>query len=311
MKKIVIIGSGPAAHTAAIYLARAKMAPVMYEGFYAGGVAAGGQLTTTTDVENFPGFPDGISGTELMIKMREQSVRWGTKIHTLTIDKVDLSRRPFRYWVDDGEGKEQEADVIILATGATAKKLTLPRGDILWQKGISACATCDGALPIFQDKRVVVVGGGDSACEEAHFLTRYASSVIMLVRKDSLRASQVMQDRVQDDEKISIMWNTEVVDVLGEKLLTALKIKNNQTGEETQLDCSGLFYAIGHQPNVSFLGGQIQCDETGYVIVNDRYMTSVDGVFACGDVQDKRYRQAITAAGAGCMTALEVEKYCS
>ncbi|MEC8678376.1 MAG: thioredoxin-disulfide reductase [Candidatus Margulisiibacteriota bacterium] len=307
VKNVIIIGSGPAAHTAAIYAARAKLSPIMFEGEYAGGVAAGGQLTTTTDVENFPGFPKGIMGPELMFAMREQSINCGTKIYTKTVDSVDFSERPYK--VTGGFG-DVYAHVIIIATGATAKRLYITGEDNYWQKGISACAVCDGALPIFRDKPLVVIGGGDSAVEEATYLTKFASKVTMLVRKDHLRASKVMQERAFKNEKIEILWNTEAEEVTGEALMTAVKIKNNQTNDVSTIDANGLFYAIGHEPNTAFLNNQLTLDDTGYIVTENNSMkTSIDGVYACGDVQDKIYRQAITAAGTGCMAALEAERY--
>ena len=306
-KNVIIIGSGPAGHTAAIYAARARLNPIMFEGEYASGVAAGGQLTTTTDVENFPGFPQGVMGPELMVAMREQSINCGTTIYTKTIDSVDFSQRPFK--VSGGFG-DVYAHVVIIATGATAKRLHLKGESEYWQKGISACAVCDGALPIFRDKPLVVIGGGDSAVEEASFLTKFASKVTLLVRKDHLRASKVMQERAFNNEKIEIKWNTEAEEVIGNDLMTQVKIKNNLTLESSVLDASGLFYAIGHEPNTGFLDGQLSLDETGYIVSKGTSMhTSIEGVFACGDVQDKIYRQAITAAGSGCMAALDAERY--
>lgn len=315
MENLVIIGSGPAAHTAAIYAGRAKLDPLVFEGLLAGGVAAGGQLTTTTEVENYPGFPDGISGPELMVKMRTQSVHCGARIKTLTVDKVDLGRdrsRPvptFKVFV----GSEiVETRSIIVATGATAKRMGIPGEEKLWQKGISACAVCDGALPIFRDKVLVVIGGGDTAAEEALFLTKYASKVIMLVRRDVLRASKAMQERVLGDKKIEVRWNTDALAAVGEKKLDAVKVKNNKTSKESIIEASGLFYAIGHIPNTAFLNGQVELDETGYIkTIPGTTRTSVPGVFSCGDVQDKVYRQAVTAAGSGCMAALDVERYLS
>ena len=304
--KVIIIGSGPAGHTAAIYTARALLEPVMFEGEMAGGVAAGGQLTTTTEVENYPGFKE-ISGPELMMKMREQAEHCGTEFHTKTVDKVDLSQRPFKvYWND----KISEAETVIIATGATAKRLYIKGEDIYWQKGISACAVCDGALPIFRNKPLVVIGGGDTAVEEATFLSKYASKVTVLVRRDELRASKVMQQRLLNDPKVEILWNTEALESIGEGLLTHLKIVNNKTSEESQIEANGLFYAIGHQPNTEFLDNQVDCDETGYIIVKPgTTQTNIPGVFACGDVQDKVYRQAVSAAGTGCMAALEAERF--
>lgn len=304
---VAIIGSGPAGHTAAIYTARANLNPVMFEGEMAGGVAPGGQLTTTTEVENFPGFPDGISGPELMMKMREQSEKYGTVIHTLTVDKIDTTKTPFELTIGS---KTIKANTVIIATGATAKRLHIKGEDLFWQKGISACAVCDGALPIFRNKPLVVIGGGDSACEEATFLTKFASKVFLLVRRDELRASAVMQERVKQNPKIEILWNTHAVEAVGTHVLTHLRVQNSQTNQLSELDVSGLFYAIGHTPNTDFLEGQLTTDDTGYIVtIPGTTQTSVPGIFACGDVQDKRYRQAITAAGSGCMAALEAEHY--
>ncbi|KAJ3000531.1 thioredoxin-disulfide reductase [Globomyces sp. JEL0801] len=314
--KSVIIGSGPAGHTAAIYLARANVEPVMYEGFLAAGIAAGGQLTTTTEVENFPGFPEGLSGPELMDKMKQQSIKFGTKVITETISKVDFSTAPFRLW---REGYETEsdtitADTVIVATGATAKRMFIEGEDTYWQAGISACAVCDGAVPIFRNKPLAVVGGGDSACEEAGFLTKYASKVYLLVRRDKLRASKVMQDRLLRNPKIEVLWNRVPVKAEGTRLLQSLQLKNTLDDSISTLECNGLFYAIGHKPNTDMFKGQLNLDETGYVKVyknngTPSSYTSVEGVFACGDVQDHTYRQAITAAGSGCMAALDCERY--
>lgn len=316
--KVAIIGSGPAAHTAAIYLSRAELKPILYEGMLAGGTAAGGQLTTTTEVENYPGFPAGITGPELMDAMRAQSERFGTTIITETITKLDLKSKPFRLWreYDDGDNDEpaHTADVVILATGANARRLNLPGEEQYWQNGISACAVCDGAVPIFRKKPLVVIGGGDSAAEEALFLTKYGSKVTVLVRKDYLRASKTMAKRLLSNEKVEVLFNHEAVEVLGENkprgLMTNLRIKNNQTGEETTLDANGLFYAVGHDPATNLVKEQIDLDEEGYVLTKPgTSYTSIPGVFAAGDVQDKRYRQAITSAGSGCIAALEAEKY--
>ncbi len=305
--KLIIIGSGPAGHTAAIYAARAMLEPIMLEGEFAAGVAAGGQLTTTTDVENFPGFPVGIMGPELMLSMRQQSENCGAKIFTKTVDKVDFSSKPYRVY---GSFGQLSAHTIIIATGATAKRLFLKGEDVYWQRGISACAVCDGALPIFRNKPLVVIGGGDSAVEEASYLTKFASKVTMLVRKDHLRASKIMQERAFSNEKIEILWNTEAEEVLGDKLMTQIKVKNNSTNDSSIIDANGLFYAIGHDPNTVFLNGQLPLDESGYILTNQASTaTSLDGVFACGDVQDKIYRQAVTAAGTGCMSALDAERY--
>ncbi|KAK9480727.1 hypothetical protein V1514DRAFT_346095 [Lipomyces japonicus] len=309
--KVVIIGSGPAAHTAAIYLARAEIKPVLYEGMLANGIAAGGQLTTTTEIENFPGFPAGILGAELMDNMRAQSEKFGTEIITETISKVDLSSRPFKFWTEDNETAEPNtADAIILATGASAKRLHIPGEETYWQAGISACAVCDGAVPIFRNKPLVVVGGGDSAAEEALFLTKYGSKVYVLVRRDKLRASTIMAKRLQSHPKVEILWNTLPVEAKGENgLLTQLQIKSTIDDSVKDLDVNGLFYAIGHVPATAIVKGQLDTDEDGYVITKPgTAQTSVLGVFAAGDVQDKRYRQAITSAGTGCMAALEAEK---
>lgn len=308
IEKLIIVGSGPAAHTAAVYAARADLDPLLFEGFMAGGVAAGGQLTTTTDVENYPGFPDGIMGPALMDEMRKQSLRFGTRIRTETVDSIDMSGRPFVLKVGSSEHR---AEAVILATGATARRLGLPGEDQYWQRGMSACAVCDGALPIFREKHLVVVGGGDSACEEASYLAKFGSKVTMLVRRDELRASKAMQKRVFENEKIEVMWNTNATEVIGDgKLLNGVKLRNNQTGEESLLDAGGLFYAIGHVPNTEFLQGQLEMDDTGYVLTHGKSTaTNVPGVFAAGDVQDKIYRQAVTAAGTGCMAALEAERF--
>ncbi|QRV92353.1 thioredoxin reductase [Ceratobasidium sp. AG-Ba] len=305
--KVVIIGSGPAGHTAAIYLARANLEP----GFMANGFAAGGQLTTTTDVENFPGFPEGIQGTKMMDNFRAQSVRFGTNIITETISQIDLSRRPFRYWREGTEDQEPEtADTVILATGASAKRMNLPGEKTYWQSGISACAVCDGAVPIFRNKPLAVIGGGDSAAEEATYLTKYASHVFVLVRRGELRASKIMAKRLMAHPKVTILWNTVAIECKGDgDLLNCLRIKDTKTGAEKDLQVNGLFYAIGHEPATSLVRGQVDCDADGYIItVPGTTQTSVKGVFAAGDVQDKRYRQAITSAGSGCMAALEAER---
>ncbi len=309
MENVIIIGSGPAAHTAAIYCGRANLNPIMFEGMMAGGIAAGGQLTTTTEVENFPGFPEGISGPDLMVRMREQSVKCGTTIKTVTVEKVDLNSNPFKVIV----GSETlQACTLIIATGATARRLGLPGEDKLWQRGISACAVCDGALPLFRNKPLVVIGGGDSAVEEATHLTKYGSKVYIIHRRNELRASKAMQERAFANEKIEIIWDSIPLKAVGDQMLSGVKIKNVKTDEESVLEASGLFYAIGHSPNTEFLKKQIDLDETGYILTKPgTTQTSKSGVFACGDVQDRHYRQAITAAGTGCMAALELEQYLS
>jgi len=307
MENVIIIGSGPAAHTAAIYCGRANLKPLLFEGMMAGGVAAGGQLTTTTEIENFPGFPEGIDGSALMLRMRKQSLNCGATIQTSTVDKVALSKKPFKIY----SGKQIfNTKSLIIATGATAKRLNIPGQEKLWQRGISACAVCDGALPIFRDKTLVVIGGGDSAIEEAIHLTKFASIVKVVVRRDVLRASKAMQDKFFKNDKIEVLWNTNVLEAYGDKALKELKILNNQTNEESMIEASGLFFAIGHTPNTSFIENQIKTDALGYIVTKPGSTeTDIPGVFACGDVQDSKYRQAITAAGSGCQAAIQVEKY--
>lgn len=306
--KVVIIGSGPAGHTAAIYSARANLNPIMYEGFMAGGVAAGGQLTTTTEVENFPGFPEGIDGTKLTELFREQSVKYGTTIITETITRVDFSKIPFQLYSDDNL---IEAQSVIIATGATAKRMNIKGEHDFWQRGISACAVCDGALPIFKSKELAVIGGGDSAVEEATHLTKFGSKVYLIHRRDKLRASQVMQDRAINHPKIEILWNEEVVEAKGAAMgLNSIQLKNTLTGSERNLAVGGLFYAIGHTPNTEIFKEFLELDEVGYIKTKPGTTnTNIAGVFAAGDVQDRVYRQAITAAGSGCMAALEAERF--
>ncbi|KAL6937577.1 thioredoxin-disulfide reductase [Hanseniaspora osmophila] len=313
-QRVTIIGSGPAAHTAAIYLARAEIKPTLYEGMFANGIAAGGQLTTTTEIENFPGFPEGLTGSELMDRMKEQSVKFGTDIITETVAKLDLSSKPFKFWTEFNEDEEPNTtDAVILATGASAKRLNLPGEETYWQQGISACAVCDGAVPIFRNKPLAVVGGGDSACEEAGFLTKYGSKVYLIVRKDHLRASTIMAKRAEKNPKIEIIYNTVTLEAQGDgKLLQSLKLKNTKENKEYELPVNGLFYAIGHNPATDIVKGQVDLHEDGYVkTVPGTSMTSLPGVFAAGDVQDSKYRQAITSAGSGCMAGLDAERYIS
>ena len=307
VEKVIIIGSGPAGHTAAVYAARADLSPLMFEGFMAGGVAAGGQLTTTTEVENYPGFPKGIMGPELMDNMRAQSEHFGTRIMTETVHEVDLLSNPKRVVADSGE---YFAQAIIIATGATAKRLDIPGEQQFWQRGISACAVCDGALPMFRNKPLVVVGGGDTACEEASYLSKFGSEVHLLVRRDQLRASKAMQDRVKSNSKIVIHWQNEVVAVKGERTIQTITVRNNANGNVKDVEAGGLFFAIGHEPNTVFLKGQLPTDDVGYLLTEpDSTRTKIPGVFAAGDVKDKVYRQAVTAAGSGCMAALEAERW--
>ncbi|MEM8720507.1 MAG: thioredoxin-disulfide reductase [Cyanobacteria bacterium P01_G01_bin.39] len=307
IENVVIIGSGPAGYTAAIYAARANLKPLMFEGLQAGGVP-GGQLMTTTEVENFPGFPEGITGPELMERMRSQAIRWGTECHTEDVIKVDFQQRPFTITSTD---REVKAHSVIIATGATAKRLGLPSEKQYWCNGISACAICDGASPIFNGKELIVVGGGDSAVEEAVYLTKYGSKVHLLVRSGRLRASKAMQNRVLNNAKVEIHWHTEAIDVYGENnRMTGLKIRNTQTEEESEITANGLFYAIGHQPNTGLFADQLELDKVGYVTVTPGTVaTSVEGVYAAGDVQDHEYRQAVSAAGTGCMAALAAERW--
>jgi thioredoxin reductase (NADPH) len=309
MENVVIIGSGPAGHTAAIYAGRARLEPLMFEGFMAGGVAAGGQLTTTTEIENFPGFPSEMTGPELMFRMREQSEKCGARIRTETVASVDLSASPFKVVV---EGSEEviETKTIIIATGATARKLEVPGSERLWQKGISACAVCDGALPMFRDKNLVVIGGGDSALEEASYLTKYAAKVYLVHRRDEFRASKAMQERVFANKKIEVVWDSALKEVQGEKFVEKVVLNNLKTGADTSIDAGGLFFAIGHTPNTAFLGDQLEKDAAGYLLVTPgTTKTTIPGVFAAGDVTDPHYRQAIVAAGSGCMAALDAEHF--
>ncbi|XP_030519490.2 thioredoxin reductase NTRC [Rhodamnia argentea] len=308
VENVVIIGSGPAGYTAAIYAARANLKPVVFEGFQVGGVP-GGQLMTTTEVENFPGFPDGIAGPDLMDRMKRQAERWGAELHQEDVEFLDVKNIPFT--VRSGE-REVKCYSLIYATGATAKRLRIPREDEFWSRGISACAICDGASPLFKGQVLAVVGGGDTATEEALYLTKYARHVHLLVRRDHLRASKAMQDRVYNNPNITVHFNTEVADVESNSKgqMSGLLLKRVNTGEESVLEVKGLFYGIGHSPNSQLLEGQVELDHSGYVLVEEgSAKTSVEGVFAAGDVQDHEWRQAVTAAGSGCIAALSVERY--
>lgn len=309
VERVVIIGSGPAGHTAAIYAARAELRPVMIEGFNVGGIAAGGQLTTTTDVENYPGFPEGIMGPALMDRMREQSVRFGTRIYTETVESVDLTSRPFKVVSDD---RTLHAETVIIATGATAKRLPIPgaREGEFWQRGVSACAVCDGALPLFRNSPLVVIGGGDSAMEEATHLTHFGSSVTIIHRREEFKASKIMLHRAQANPQIDFLLNHVIEEALGDTVLRSVKVRDVNTGATREIAAAGLFFAIGHTPNTAFLGGQVDLDDTGYIVTKPgTTQTSVPGVFAAGDVQDRKWRQAVTAAGTGCMAALEAEAF--
>lgn len=306
-EKVIIIGSGPAGLTAAIYIARANLQPLLFEGFQSGGIP-GGQLMITNEVENFPGFPEGILGPQLMANMREQAIKHGTRMVMEDIADTDFSSRPFKITTTSDE--VYEADSIVIASGATARRLPLDSEKRLWGRGISACATCDGALPAFRNKELAVLGGGDTAVEEAVHLTQFASKVYLIHRRDELRASKVMQKRAIEHPKIEILWNKTVEEFLGELKVEALSLRDVTTGELSRLPVAGVFEAIGHIPNVSFLKGQVTTDELGYIkTIPGTTRTNIDGVFAAGDVQDHKYRQAISAAGSGCMAAIEVERW--
>jgi thioredoxin reductase (NADPH) len=332
-EKVVIIGSGPAAWTAAIYAARANLSPLVFAGRpkqTPTTILPGGQLMMTTEIENFPGFPEHITGPQLMARMEQQAVRFGTRIQTDNGQnpdvsnpddghsysyhdcvKVELSARPFK--VHDEDGTVVDTHSLIIATGATANWLGLPNELRLARSGggVSACAVCDGALPVFRNKVLAVIGGGDSAVEEATYLTKFASKVCIIHRRDQLRASKVMQQRAMSNPKIEILWNKVPIDVLGEKMITAIKLKDTKTGDVSDLAVGGMFTAIGHTPATAFLEGQLELDEKGYVKLKDTYRTttSVDGVFAAGDVADSVYRQAISAAGMGCKAAIDAERW--
>lgn len=304
--KLVIIGSGPAGYTAAIYAARANLAPVLYEGFFSG--PAGGQLMTTTEVENYPGFPEGVTGPVLMENFRSQAKRFGTEIITEDVTSVDLSVYPYKVMVNEDV---TICNSIIIATGATANRLDIPgtRDGELWQKGVTACAICDGAMPIFRNRPLYVIGGGDSAVEEATFLTKYGSIVYLVHRRDHLRASKIMQKRAIEHPKIRILWDSVLTNVTGNHVVQNVTVKNVKTNVETQHEAGGVFFAVGHTPCTSFLKGQLPLQANGYIEVEPgTCRTKKDLVYAAGDVQDHVYRQAITAAGSGCMAAIEAER---
>lgn len=300
VENVIILGSGPAGLTAAIYAARANLKPLMIEGD-----ETGGQLMTTTDVENYPGFPKGVQGPELMTITRQQAERFGTRFVSRNATKVDLSKRPFKIWVGD---KEYQSKTLIVSTGASARYLGLPNERRYLGKGVSACATCDGAF--FRNVQVAVVGGGDTAMEEANFLTRFASKVWIIHRKDHFRASKIMSDRALKNPKIGVLWNSELVDVLGDEVVKSIKVLNNKTNEVNEMPMDGVFIAIGHKPNTELFKGQLEMNDVGYLVTKAKSTyTSVPGVFASGDVQDPVYRQAITAAGTGCMAAIDAERW--
>jgi thioredoxin reductase (NADPH) len=300
---VLIIGSGPAGYTAAIYAARANMKPVLYQG-----IQPGGQLTITTEVENYPGYPDGIQGPEMMVHFEKQAVRMGADIRYGLATKVDFSQQPYKVWID--EEKLIEADAVIISTGASAKWLGLPSEERLNGFGVSACAVCDGFF--FRGKEVAIVGAGDTAAEEALYLSKLCTTVHMFIRKDKMRASKVMQDRVLAAPNIKVYWNTDTDEILGEKKVEAVRIRNNQTNTTEEIPINGFFVAIGHQPNSEIFKDFINMDETGYILTEPgTSKTNVEGIFAAGDVQDKNYRQAVTAAGSGCMAALDAERYLS
>ncbi|PID39794.1 MAG: thioredoxin-disulfide reductase [Proteobacteria bacterium] len=302
--QVVIIGTGPAGYTAAIYTARAELSPLVIEG-----IQPGGQLTITTDVENYPGFPEGVMGPEMMTLFRKQAERFETRFLTGQVEKVDFSKRPFKLTVD--ADTEITADAVIVSTGASARYLGLESETKLMGYGVSACATCDGFF--YRGKEVVVIGGGDSAMEEATFLTRFASKVTIIHRRDEFRASKIMQQRALDNEKIEVIWDATVTEVLGDPQaggVTGVKVKNLETDDVSELACHGMFVAIGHTPNTTFLEGHLELDENGYIkVAPGRTFTSVEGVFACGDCIDPIYRQAVTAAGTGCAAALDAERW--
>jgi len=304
--KLVIIGSGPAGYTAAIYASRANLEPILFEGFHSG--PAGGQLMITTDVENYPGFPEGIQGPQLMNTFRNQAERFGTCVLADDVVSVSLSQQPYTVF---GNKHSFHAEAVVIATGASANRLDVPgtRDGEFWQRGVTACAVCDGAMPIFRNKDLYVIGGGDSACEEALFLTKFGRKVFIVHRRDELRASKIMQQRAINHSKIEILWDTVLLKVDGDDVVRSVVLKNVKSGDEETREAGGVFFAIGHTPNTAFLKGQLELFDSGYIKVeNGSCRTSKELVYACGDVQDYTYRQAVTAAGSGCMAAIEAER---
>lgn len=306
--RVLIIGSGPAGLTAAIYSARAQLAPIVIEGEPSStSDQPGGQLMLTTDIENFPGFPEAITGPELMAKIRSQAERFGADLRVTKVQKIDTSQRPFRAWLTDDLEPSITADAVILATGAQSLMMNVPGEERLLSHGLSTCATCDGFF--FRGHDIAVIGGGDSALEEATFLTRFASSVTVVHRRDSLRASKIMQERAFANEKIRFAWNTQVVEVLGDDRVSGLLVRDTLTSEERVLDVTGVFVAIGHLPNTKLVSDQVELEENGYVRTGLGSFTTIEGLFAAGDVQDDVYRQAITSAGSGCIAAIDAERW--
>lgn len=307
-KKVVIIGSGPAAWTAALYAARAELVPLVFAGFQMGG-RRGGQLMLTTEVENFPGFPKGITGPELVELMEEQAKRFNVEVLEEDVLEIEANSDIIKVF---GSKTSVQTNALIVATGAYAKRLDVKGDQEFWGRGITACATCDGPMPVFRNQDLAVVGGGDSACEEALFLTKYGKKVYMVLRRDQFRASKIMEERVKEASKIEILYNYDVEEIYGDRVVSGIRLKHVKSQEIREVPVKGVFYGIGHTPNTAFLKGLVELDETGYMIVKgDTTITSKPGIFAAGDVSDKRYRQAITAAGMGCKAALDVEKYLS
>lgn len=309
MENVVIIGSGPAGYTAALYTSRADLSPLLFEGEVSKDILPGGQLMTTTEVENYPGYPDGVTGPVMMEEFKRQAMRFGTRVESKTVTKVDFSKRPFTIECGD---ESYHTKSVIIATGATAKYLGLPSEEKYMNMGVSACATCDGALPRFRNQPVVVVGGGDTAMEESLFLTKFASRVHVIHRRDKFRASRIMGDRVLANEKITVEWNHVVEEILGNDAdgVAGVRVKHVDTGDTKEIECTGYFSAIGHKPNTDLFADALDMNVTGYITTKpDSTYTNVEGVFACGDVQDSVYRQAVTAAGSGCMAAIDCTRW--